>query len=125
MTFGGFLVQHQKSCYVFMSLFSRRNEMQSRGTKEQWKKTRCARVVESVWAAVKHTMVEVEAVGTIGYTCIGALAEVETTPACGALVAAAPNAGLAQRGALLAAFPIITEKATGTLRDTHPGERGN
>lgn len=84
----------------------------------------CARVVESVWA-VKRTMVEVEAVGTIGYTRIGALAEVETTPACGALVAATPNAGLAQRGALLAAFPIITEKATGTLGDTHPGERGN
>lgn len=88
-------------------------------------KSMCTRVVESVWTAVKCTIVEVEAVGTIGYTRVGALAKVETSPACGALVAAATNTGLAQRGALLAALPIITEKATGTLGHTHPGERGN
>lgn len=74
---------------------------------------------------MKRTVVEVEAVDTIGYTCVGALAEVETSPACGALVAAATDAGLTQRGALLAALPIVTEKATGALGHTHPGERGN
>lgn len=66
-------------------------------------------------------MVEVEAVATVGATRVGALIEVETSPACGALVATATNAGLTQRGALLAALPIITEKATGALRHTHPG----
>lgn len=69
-------------------------------------------------------MVEVEAVAAVGATRVGALVEVETSPACGALVATATNAGLAQRGALLAALPVITEKATGALRHTHPGEKG-
>lgn len=39
-------------------------------------------------------MIEVEAVGTVGNTRVGALAEVETSPACGALVATATNTGL-------------------------------
>lgn len=39
----------------------------------------------------------------------------ETSPARGALVTPATNAGLTQRGALLAALPIVTEKATGAL----------
>lgn len=68
-------------------------------------------------------MVEVEAVATTGYACVGAFIEVETSPARGALVTAATNAGLAQRGALLAALPVIAEKATGALRHTHPEER--
>lgn len=79
--------------------------------------------VEPVEPAVKHTMVEVEAICTVGNTCVGALVEVETSPACGALVTAATNTGLTQRGALLTALLIITEKATGALRHTHPGER--
>lgn len=60
-------------------------------------------------------MVEVGAIGTVGDTSVGALVEVETSPTCSALVTAAPNTGLTQRGALLAALPIITEKATGAL----------
>lgn len=70
-------------------------------------------------------MVEVEAVATVGDTRVGALVEVETSPTCGALVATATNAGLTQRGALLAALPIVTEKSTGALRHTHPGVRGD
>lgn len=66
-------------------------------------------------------LVEVEAVDTGGDTCVRALIEVEASPACSALVATATDTGLAQRGALLATFPIITEKATGTLGHTHPG----
>lgn len=66
-------------------------------------------------------VVEVEAVGTVGNTRVGALVEVETSPACGALVATATNTGLAQRRALLAALPVITEKAAGAFRHTHSG----
>lgn len=79
--------------------------------------------MEPVWPAVKRTMVEVEAVAAVGDTRVGALAEVETSPACGALVATATNAGLAQRGALFAALPIVAEKATGAIGHAHPGER--
>lgn len=66
-------------------------------------------------------IVEVEAIGTAGDTRVCALAEVETSPACGALVTTATNTGLTQGGALLAAFPIVAEKATGALRHTHLG----
>lgn len=59
--------------------------------------------------------VEVEVVGTVGDTRVGALVKMETSPARGALVTPATNAGLTQRGALLAALPIVTEKATGAL----------
>lgn len=72
-------------------------------------------IAEPVWPAVKRTMVKVEAVATAGDTRVGALVEVETSPARGALVAAATDAGLTQRGALLAALPIVTEKAAGAL----------
>lgn len=41
-------------------------------------------------------------------------------PARDALIAAAPDAGLAQGRALLAALPVVTEEATGTLGNTHP-----
>lgn len=47
-------------------------------------------------SAENLTMVEVEAFGTAGHTRVGAFIEVKTSPACGALVAAAANAGLAQ-----------------------------
>lgn len=40
--------------------------------------------------------VEVEAVAAVGDTRVGAFIEVKTSPACGALVATASNAGLAQ-----------------------------
>ena len=69
-------------------------------------------------------MVKVEAISTVSDTRVGALVEVETSPACGALVATASNTGLTQRRALLAALPIITEKAAGALRHTHPAEVG-
>lgn len=68
-------------------------------------------------------MVEVEAVATTGYACVGAFIEVEASPAGGALVTAATDAGLAQQGALLAALPVVAEKATGALRHAHPEER--
>lgn len=64
---------------------------------------------------MKLTTVKVEAVAAVGDTRVGALVQVETSPACGALVATATNAGLTQRGALLAALPIVTEKAAGAL----------
>lgn len=48
-----------------------------------------------------------------------------TSPARRALVAAAADAGLAHRRALLAAFPIVAEKAAGALRHAGPGEGGN
>lgn len=70
-------------------------------------------------------MIEVEAVGTVGNARVGALVEVETIPACGALVATATNTGITRRGALFAALSVITEKATGALRHAHPGERGD
>lgn len=66
-------------------------------------------------------VVEVEAIAAVGPTRVGALVEVETAPARGALVATATDAGLAQRRALLAALPIVAEKAAGALRHTHPG----
>lgn len=65
-------------------------------------------------------MVEVEAVDAGGDTCVGALVEVEASPACSALVTTATKAGLTKRGALLAAFPVIAEKATRALGHTHP-----
>lgn len=66
-------------------------------------------------------IIEVEAVGTGGDARVGALVEVGTSPARGTLVAATPNTGLTQGGALLAALPIVTEKTTGALRHAHPG----
>ena len=71
------------------------------------------------------TTVEVEAISTAGNTDVGALVEVEPTPARGALVTTATNAGLTRRGALLAALPVITEKTTGALGDAHPALRGD
>lgn len=65
--------------------------------------------------------IEVEAVRTVGDARVGALDEVKTTPACGALVTTTTNTGLTRGGALLATLPIITEKSTGALRYTHPG----
>ena len=81
-------------------------------------------ILESAWPAVERTTVEVEVVGTVGDTRVGALVKMETSPARGALVTPATNAGLTQRGALLAALPVVTEKATGALWHAHPGERG-
>lgn len=74
--------------------------------------------------AVTRTVVEVGAVGTGGDARVGALVEVEARPARGALVATATDTGVAQRGALLAAFPIVTEKAAGAFGHTHPDGRG-
>lgn len=74
--------------------------------------------------AARRTLVEVEAVGTAGHAHVGALAEVEAGPAGGALVAAAADAGLAQRRALLAALPVVPEEAAGALGHTHPEDRG-
>lgn len=75
----------------------------TKSVKINFKLYKCARVIyefaqvlSSVWPAVKRTMVEVEAVGTIGHTRVGAFAEMEASPACGALVATATNAGLTQ-----------------------------
>lgn len=76
-------------------------------------------------AAVKRTVVQEEAVGTVGHARVGALIKVEASPACGALVATATDARLAQCGALFAALPIIAEKAAGTLRHAHPGRDFN
>lgn len=76
-----------------------------------------------IWPAGKHTVIEVEAVGTDGDARVGAFIEVETSPACGALVATTTNAGVARGEALLATLLIITEKATGALRHAHPGEK--
>lgn len=76
--------------------------------------------VEADWPAGKCTLVEVEAIDAGGDTGVGALAEVGASPACGALVATATDAGLTQRGTLLAAFPVIAEKATRALGHTHP-----
>lgn len=69
------------------------------------------------------TVVQVEALATVGHAGVGALAEVEAAPAGGALVTAAAHARLAERRALLAALAVVAEKSTGTLRHTHPGER--
>lgn len=80
-------------------------------------------IVEAVWPAGERTVIEVVTVGTIGNARVGALVEVETSSACGALVATATNTGLAQGGALLAALPVVTEKAAGALGHAHPGER--
>lgn len=79
-----------------------------------------SRIVQRAWTASKRTAVDVEAVSTVGNTCVGALQEVVTASARDALVATAPNAGLTQGGAFLAALPVVTEKATGALGNTHP-----
>lgn len=70
-------------------------------------------------------MVEVVALSTAAHTHVGALAQMVTSPARRALVAAAADAGLAHRRALLTAFLIVTEKAAGARRHTGPGEGGN
>lgn len=67
-----------------------------------------------------RTVIEVEAVGAVGDTRVGALVQVEPGPARGALVATATDARLAQRRALLAALPVIPEEAAGALGHTHP-----
>lgn len=74
---------------------------------------------------LKHTVVEVVALRTAANTHVGALTQIVTSPARRALVAAAADAGLARRRALLATFLIIAEKAAGALRDAGPGEGGN
>lgn len=70
-------------------------------------------------------MVEVVALKAAAHTHVGALAQMVTRPARRALVAAAADAGLARRRALLATFLIVAEKAAGALRHAGPGEEAN
>lgn len=74
---------------------------------------------------IERTVVEVVALSAAAHTHVGALAQMVTSPAGRALVAAAADAGLAGRRALLATFLIIAEKAAGALRHAGPGEGGN
>lgn len=71
---------------------------------------------------IRRTVVEVEALGTAAHARVGALAQMVAGPARRALVAAAADAGLARRRALLAAFLVVAEKAAGALRHAGPGE---
>lgn len=75
--------------------------------------------------AQKRTVVEVGALSTAAHAHVGALAQMVTSPARRALVAAAADAGLAHRRALLAAPLVVAEKAAGALRHAGPGEGGN
>lgn len=70
----------------------------------------------NVWISI-----EVEAIGTVGSTRVGALDEVVTRPARDALVAPTADTRFAHGGAFLAALSVVTEKSTGALRDAHPG----
>lgn len=71
---------------------------------------------------IERTVVKVVALRAAAHTNVGALAQVVTSPTRRALVAAAADAGLARRRALLATFLIIAEKAAGALRHAGPGE---
>lgn len=82
-------------------------------------------MVQNLKMTRERTVVEVGALSTAAHTHVGALAQMVTSPARRALVAAAADAGLAHRRALLAALLIVAEKAAGALRHAGPGEEGN